>query len=451
MTGKLSHRPNRAIKHPFKFLLLGVFIFFGLLFTNEAVLGATPFDDNFDTYTIGQTLDGQGNWTAGSNIWVVDGDFCRKNKCVKQTFDSSQTIEKEGATTTIGNWNWSGKLGSINRVNLPFEMRAYSSDVKLIWKILFYYWTGSEFTDKIVLSSGPSDFVVLIDNPEIDNWYSFSCGWDLSSGDPDERKIRCKVDSGDFTSWLEPKDKLGTDVKKFTHNLYLLNDGIDEIGEFESCGLYQSWLPCQNAGCCWYYFHLFYQNVCVECPTGECESGPDTCSNCLTEINCEAEDLCYWFEGICKFGTGSCGEGLELSFCENQEDCEIAGGYWYDDFCWLSAPVSLTSWEDYYTEYGDYATSSAWISNMASNTSLFLGQMGGFLAIFENNFDLREAFERGKNFGEAIPIARGYLKIFDDFLGGFPIGEFFTFLLIFMLAVGVFRIMRNLFQLIKFW
>jgi hypothetical protein len=113
--------------------------------------------------------------------------------------------------------------------------------------------------------------------------------------------------------------------------------------------------------------------------------------------------------------------------------------------------VSLTNWDDYYAEYGDYATATAWITNVASTTSLFLGQMGGFLSVFENNFDLMEAFERGKNFGGAIPLARGYLTIFNDFLGGLPIGEFFIFLIIFMLAVGVFRIMRNLFQMIKFW
>lgn len=442
MPKKLSYKPIRAIKTPLKFLLLGVFVFLGLLFTNEAVLGATMFEDNFDSYEIGHQLNEYNGWENSTDNWIITDEYCYSGKCIFTT-TSTQFARRKGTELATGSFSFwfyfENEPTSAHQVyfydDLTPSAPAQLTNLRFEGNEIKYYATGLTYPKIFEFTTS--------------TWHSIIADFDVSGA---TSTIRFNFD-GDWTNWLDPAyDRAEIDRVDFFKSGGVEKWKIDEIAEFgKICQFYQTYLTCQNAGCCWYYSTWFYEYFCVECPIGECGSGPYECQNCLTEENCEAQDLCYWFEGVCKFGTGSCGEGLELQFCENQTDCENAGGYWYEDFCWLSAKVDLTSWEDYYSEYGDYATPSAWITNVASTTSLFLGQMGGFLSIFEKNFDLKEAFERGKNFGEVIPKARGYLDIFNNFLGGFPIGEFFVFLLIFMLAVGVFRIMRNLFQLIKFW
>lgn len=445
MADKVHPGPIRAIKHPFKLLLVGSFIIFGLFLTNQAVLGF--IEEDFDSYPQG-VLTGNGEWNTYEDVSATSG-----NVVSYQNYSYPNSLELEDwegnyilpgvATSGITRFRFQYFQGEAN-FNHYFLINFKENEgnvgvIKIGCANLVYCYIG--LND--VIDLGPL-------NSQDTTWHKILFEWDASAN-----KVRAKFDNNNWSIWDDPYD---IESFNFVNKLTLFNaDFADNdvvfFDDFSSsfCGDFITQTSCLNMGCYWYYSEWLYEFFCVPTPPGECESGMFDCQNCLTEISCEAEDLCYWFDDRCKFGTGACGYGLALVFCENQNDCEVAGGYWYDDFCWLSAPVDLTSWEDYYNEYGDYATSSVWISNMASNTSLFLGQIGGFLSVFENNFDLREAFEWGKNFGEVIPKARGYLAIFNNFLGGFPIGELFAFLLIFMIAVGIFRIMRNLFQLLKFW
>lgn len=218
-----------------------------------------------------------------------------------------------------------------------------------------------------------------------------------------------------------------------------------------NCGECVSWYPCQNVGCCWYYSVWLRENFCVSCPTGECASSFYECQNCLTQGTCEAEENCYWFNGLCKFGLGECGEGFDCQFCNTSSTCATANCYWFDNFCWLGEPPEVTSWFDYYSEYGDYPTSSAFVNQMASTTAIVFGSIGSFLAGFVEAFDTSEALAQGSNFGSAIPKMRGYLAIFNNFFGELPVAQAFLFLISFLLAVGLFRLIRNLITLFKFW
>ncbi|GAI03644.1 unnamed protein product, partial [marine sediment metagenome] len=123
----------------------------------------------------------------------------------------------------------------------------------------------------------------------------------------------------------------------------------------------------------------------------------------------------------------------------------------FDDFCWLGEPPEVSSWLDYYSEYGDYPTSSAFVNQMASTTALVFGSIGSFLTGFVEAFDTSEALAQGSNFGSAIPKMRGYLAIINDFFGELPVAQAFLFLISFILAVGLFRLIRNLIALFKFW
>lgn len=444
MIDKLKYKLNKAIKYPFKWFIVGVFVFFGLFFTNEAILGNTIFSDNFELYNLGD-LAPQGNWEAITGNWEVVDD---------KSFSGSQSAYFNG-----DDYGCVRKTAISSVLNGEIEYHFFPIASSSNWFSFHIYnnpWSQFTYTNFIngnlyIWDSGESETILIKENVSLNNWHSVKIEWSYAGNGVG--KYRAKIDNENWSNYAEKWFPTGTEQFEFDSVKLWSNTEIyvDRIGEILECNDYLSFYICQNAGCCWYYSIWLHEYFCVPCPVGECGSGVFECQNCMTEETCNAEEYCYWFDDFCKYGTGVCGEGLELQFCENLSECENAGGYWYDDFCWLSAPATLSSWEDYYNEFGDYATPSAWISNMASTTGIFLGQIGGFLSVFEGNFDLMEAFEKGKNFGEVIPKARGYLAIFDNFLGDFPVSGFFAFLLIFMLAVGVFRIMRNLFQLLKFW
>lgn len=236
---------------------------------------------------------------------------------------------------------------------------------------------------------------------------------------------------------------------------------LDDLGEGtpnQFCAEIESQGLCEATGCCWYFDEWLFVNkfypyeFCISCQMGTCASEFESCKYC-SEAECGEQEFCYWYDKTdeCRYGTGHCGEGLELQLCDNKADCETNGGYWYDDFCFFYPKSELLDWEAYYDEHGDYATPSAWISGVASSTGGLLSKIGGFLGAFDENFDLNLAYSRGKELGSALPVARGYLAIIDDFLGGLPIGELLIFTFVLMLAVGTFRVIRNLVQLFKFW
>ena len=310
-------------------------------------------------------------------------------------------------------------------------------------------WNSSN--DMAFYASGLT-YPTIFYNVEKDVWHYFIFEWKNTN------QVRFNLD-GSWTDWKTPAYSRAT-ISRFESlvqtgvGAYVVLDHFTDdpvlACSLEYCELCTTYYNCASAGCSWYY-HPLYGNYCSEMPGGECYSGIYGCENCATIENCEAEQYCYWFEGNCRFGTGVCGPGVKLQFCETQETCEAQSGYWYGGFCWSDEAPEIIDWETYYGEYGDYATASDWIISIASSSTGFFENVGGFLTTFKNFFDLQSAYQKGLEFGSAIPSARGYLAIFDDFLGVLPVSGLFLFILGFMLAVGVFRVVRNLIQLIKFW
>jgi len=146
---------------------------------------------------------------------------------------------------------------------------------------------------------------------------------------------------------------------------------------------------------------------------------------------------------------GSCDSGYYLQFCETQEDCEAYGGFWRADFCWEIEPPEIIDWENYYSEHSTFETPTSFITSLVGLIKTPLEIAGGWLVSLESVFDKAKATEKGEEIGEAIPIARGYLATINQFFGGLPISEVFIFFLTITLAVGVFRIIRNIIALIK--
>jgi hypothetical protein len=78
-----------------------------------------------------------------------------------------------------------------------------------------------------------------------------------------------------------------------------------------------------------------------------------------------------------------------------------------------------------------------------------IGSIGENLAFFSNKFQLVDAQNTGSNLGNAILVARGYSSNINQLFGSLPIAEILVFYLILLILVAVFRIVKNLINLIK--
>lgn len=441
ISDKLAIKCQQKIGFIAVFFIFGLFLVFGLAMP---VLAVAPFTDNFENYNLGELV-GQGGWSGATGIISVVND---KKKEGEQAIFLSQT----GATGTIQN-----SIQEVCEGSLGFWFNASNITETNDGFSIYVYRTarvniGLSGNEIIGAVSGENELLGYFSE---NSWHAVNMEWNC------EQQVRYKLDYGNWTDWKQnyAGGLYAEHISIYYYNLGISDYHIDEIDEeatppvcdIENCELCQTWYSCQEVGCCWYYSSWLQENYCVNCDTGDCDSSWFGCPNCLTQETCEAQESCYWFNGLCKFGTGECGEGLECQFCDTQETCEAKNCYWYSDFCWISAPLGVSSWADYYTAHGGYDTSLIFVNNMADLTEIMFDSVSGFLTGFVDAFDTSEAITQGANFGSAIPKARGYLAIFNNFFGELPIAQMFLFLITFLLAVGVFRLIRNLITLVKFW
>ncbi|GAI32908.1 unnamed protein product, partial [marine sediment metagenome] len=86
---------------------------------------------------------------------------------------------------------------------------------------------------------------------------------------------------------------------------------------------------------------------------------------------------------------------------------------------------------------------------LAETSGKTFAVISGLFEGFLTSFNTADALAKGTALGNVIPTGRGYLKVFDGLFAHYPIGETFVFILIFILAIGLFRIARHLIQLVK--
>jgi len=139
-------------------------------------------------------------------------------------------------------------------------------------------------------------------------------------------------------------------------------------------------------------------------------------------------------EDICNFGE-------YCRFCLTQEECESKiGCSWVNDYCWWGEETPVLDWDNYYSQHSDFTTSTAFITHLTGFVTPIFKTISAWVNSFTDIFDIDKAGDRGTEFGEAIPKARGYLDIIDDFFGGFPISEIFLFFLMITIVIIVLKI-----------
>lgn len=456
MEKKPCQRLIGTIKIPLKFLIEGVLVVLGLFFIFHGTIAATI--DDFENRTNGN-ISGQGNWT-GWYANVVDDFSYTGSKSItnprggpRTFYDILYTFDATGTSGAVKWWNYRSH-STDDCVASDFFPRIRRGSGNWLGGFIDSVWNS----DCDILAMWKDNATETLSAMIWDQFYSTSIAWRQLT--PSSTYEVAFAVNDVWTSWKPSQSNT------FPTEIYLSFNNYIAVwfDDFETttyvpvvCSIYQNQFSCEAHDCIWYFDEWLFQNHfipyqgCVEKTevAGECGSDFDTCQYCVSTTTCEAQNFCYWHNGNCWYGTGTCGEGLALQFCLDQSSCEAAGGNWYSDYCWLFPKTNLLNWSDYYDQYGDYATPSAFIDNLASSTGDFFQIIGGFLANFKNFFDIQNAYQKGKDFGSSISTARGYLKIFDSFFGSFPVSEMFVSILIFTLAVGVFRIVVSLRQLTK--
>jgi hypothetical protein len=474
-------RPNTAIKTPLKWLASCIFLISAIFILNPSFSFASSIlDEDFEIYPVGYDMDLEPAYA--STTWGVTSYSTSKLLVTASTsISEDQSIERaylnysypNPAYTLIQIYPTSSTESIVQGVYFksingyeeecgyntlnPLRIGNESYDAFAYFQYEVY---DTENCKARIFYRNPAgqeaSSTFFFDYPvSLDDWHYLQ----IESTSTDQ--IRFTID-GTSTDWITTISFSGHPFNRLSAYAWLRGDFYwdfyTEAPTSYPCSDYTSEGECEaDPNCVWWFSqYLFDMNLwpyesCEEKEEVEdfCAGDYFSCKYCNTTTTCAVEGCYWWDDEECHYTSDDCGEGLALQFCLNQGECEGAGGYWYLDFCWLNEGTALLSWDSYYNEFGDYATPTAWIDSVASSTEGIFFTISGFINTFRSSFKIENAYEKGNIFGGAIPVAFGYMAIINQFCGDFPISQLFLFTLGFMLAVGVFRIIRTLVPMFK--
>jgi len=105
--------------------------------------------------------------------------------------------------------------------------------------------------------------------------------------------------------------------------------------------------------------------------------------------------------------------------------------------------------DQFYLDFSEYETPTALYSNLKNAIQPIFTTIGSNLTFFTSRFDSQTAKDTGEKTGQAILIIRTYSSNLNTFFNDLPVSEFLLFYLSLLIVVIVFRIIKNLINLIK--
>jgi len=135
----------------------------------------------------------------------------------------------------------------------------------------------------------------------------------------------------------------------------------------------------------------------------------------------------------------------------SEEKCQgynlIVSGYEDPDIPVLYIP--FYTWSDYYTINSDeFATSTSLFNNIAGSVSPIVDKLGNVILYVRDYFDSDIAVSKGTELGQAIPKARGYLVMIDNFIG-LPLSGFIIFYFLTLAVVISYKVILTIINLLK--
>lgn len=171
-------------------VLFYIFLVIGLLGISNTALGATIFEDNFNSYTDGD-LNGQGGWVyedISAKTWYVEGTTVYEG--TKATAESSgYNYLKDGTLTNDG--------------RITVYLRWSSVATGGPYFTLYEGTAGRIATALSQTGAGKFDYYSAgwknIGDVSADTWYCLEIEWRSS-----DHKVRYKLDGGAWTNWVAP-------------------------------------------------------------------------------------------------------------------------------------------------------------------------------------------------------------------------------------------------------
>lgn len=358
---------------------------------------ATDFTDNFDSYDYGD-FRGNGNWTvyASNTLFITDIQYKSYPQSLIFATTSSSKVRSLDKILPVGQENGSFKFYNkiVNNGAGGYLLAGLDGDSDYCFGLI-----GS-FEPYGVVWFFTTDTNYLIASSTIPtSWYSFEIEWNLS-GASTTHQVRYKVNDLFWSDWIIS---------------FPLCDSVVEL-HIEDSQIYYSQTD-------EYFFDSFSQTV----------------------------------------GYGICGTELDCIYCENQTDCENNNCFWtqlwvgYNVFeCFPTQSLieeilgNDLDCAPFYASNSSYATPTGIFDSLCGVSGGIINYLSSWISHFSNLFDLTQARQKGIEFGEAIPKARGYIDFFNNIFGNLPIGEIVIIYLTVLIAVIIFRITRHTKSLIPF-
>jgi len=108
-----------------------------------------------------------------------------------------------------------------------------------------------------------------------------------------------------------------------------------------------------------------------------------------------------------------------------------------------------TSPDTYYVAHSNYSTSTALFNELSNSIGSLIQSVGNSLSAFANKFSLTDAQQTATLVASSISTIRTYSNNLNSFFGSLPVSEILFLYLIIFIAVIIFRLIKNLVNLIK--
>jgi len=114
-----------------------------------------------------------------------------------------------------------------------------------------------------------------------------------------------------------------------------------------------------------------------------------------------------------------------------------------------NTPFGYTNPDDYYREHSNYSTSTAIFNTLSNSVGALIQTIGNSLSDFAGKFSLSDAQNTATMLANSVSTIRSYGDNLNSFFGSLPVSEILFLYLIIFIAVIIFRLIKNLVNLIK--
>ena len=440
----------------FFFITIALVVFLFLYFKID-VFGATIFEDDFESYNLGN-INGQGGWSDTTDIVDVVNDNVFQGEKAGHCYNSDP------------NSTWAFKTGAITPAPFEFTFKFYVLEpVFSVADIIFNLGGGITGTSTISTYLG-SKLQWNNDTQKIEfyTYDFFSATWILNSSEVatstwhtltfegSNNQWRAKIDTGEWSIWNTPENNFDW-ISRFTIfggylHFYFDQMGAPELGapEFRVYGISPvsgteitststefsfGW---EGLATSTSYYQGFWLNFREK----------------TTGIKTEG----YLFTTAEPTGTAT--TSLEnFNFVKNSDYylTAVGAGYTYGYYTDLVSPefyytiniaglpdvFKMTDFSTWYSENSKFATPTAIFVSLTGFLEPVFSKIGEFGERTTEFFDLDDAYTRGYDIGIIFPTFTQYINEIEVFMGGFPIIRLFLVSLIVLLGIFIIKLIMK--------